>query len=108
MTNQTIKNALIDFLIEDLIQIVVDYDSKAERNCVVYHLGLFDANGNFQSATYKGFTNDLRHRLRQHNKIISGGASSTSMKIGKNNDKLVWKPFYYISGLTSTEAMQLE
>ena len=52
--------------------------------------------------TYFGVTNNLRHRLRQHNGEISGGAKST--RSGKP-----WRMIAYISGFASrVEALKFE
>ena len=46
-------------------------------------------------STYVGATVDLDRRLRQHNKIIKGGAVATGKKVNKGH---IWKRICYISG----------
>jgi structure-specific endonuclease subunit SLX1 len=51
--------------------------------------------------TYVGITNNFKRRLRQHNGEITGGARRTRAY-------RPWKPFIHVSGLTKTQALQLE
>tara|TARA_B100001093_G_scaffold452553_1_gene460676 strand:+ start:35 stop:493 length:459 start_codon:yes stop_codon:yes gene_type:complete len=46
--------------------------------------------------TYIGSTNNLTRRLKQHNKVIKGGAKYTSMYKGNGT----WKPVLIINGFT--------
>tara|TARA_Y100000816_G_scaffold292145_1_gene286054 strand:+ start:174 stop:605 length:432 start_codon:yes stop_codon:yes gene_type:complete len=47
------------------------------------------------NSTYIGATIDLDRRLRQHNKIIKGGATATGIKVDKGH---TWKRVCYVSG----------
>lgn len=51
--------------------------------------------------TYIGCTNNFERRLRQHNGEISGGARATRAH-------RPWKHLFCITGLTRTQALQLE
>ncbi len=56
--------------------------------------------------TYIGATVDLDHRLRQHNKEISGGAVQTSRKVAKGEK---WRRHCYIKNLPDWKtALQVE
>lgn len=46
-------------------------------------------------STYVGSTVNLDRRLRQHNKEISGGAHSTSIKVNKGEE---WNRHCYVKG----------
>lgn len=54
--------------------------------------------------TYVGITNNLKRRIRQHNKEIKGGARSTSRR--KGNGK--WLYHLVVPNLTKSEALSLE
>lgn len=51
--------------------------------------------------TYVGVTNNWTRRLRQHNGEITGGAKTTRAH-------RPWKGIIHVTGLTQTEALQLE
>jgi len=52
--------------------------------------------------TYVGVTNNFRRRLRQHNgDLKSGGARRTRAY-------RPWAPFLHVTGLSKTQALQLE
>ena len=51
--------------------------------------------------TYVGATVDLDRRLRQHNKIIKGGAHATSMKV---NAGQLWERACYVEGFPDWQA----
>uniref|UniRef100_A0A6C0BLR3 GIY-YIG domain-containing protein n=1 Tax=viral metagenome TaxID=1070528 RepID=A0A6C0BLR3_9ZZZZ len=51
--------------------------------------------------TYVGVTNNFKRRLRQHNGEITGGARRTRAY-------RPWTPFLHVSGLTKSQALQLE
>lgn len=53
------------------------------------------------NSTYVGATVDLDRRLRQHNKIIKGGAHATSMKV---NDGQIWERACYVEGFPDWQA----
>tara|TARA_Y100000389_G_scaffold106859_1_gene103842 strand:+ start:29385 stop:29783 length:399 start_codon:yes stop_codon:yes gene_type:complete len=53
------------------------------------------------NSTYVGATIDLERRLRQHNKIIKGGAHATSMKV---NDGQTWERACYVEGFPDWQA----
>lgn len=53
------------------------------------------------NSTYVGATVDLDRRLRQHNKIIKGGAHATSMKV---NAGQTWERACYIEGFPDWQA----
>lgn len=56
--------------------------------------------------TYVGATVNLNHRLRQHNKEISGGAHATSMKVLEGH---VWERVCHITGFPDwTSTLQFE
>ena len=57
-------------------------------------------------STYVGATVDLEHRLRQHNKEISGGAHATSIKVIQGN---AWERVCHIIGFPDWKsALQFE
>ena len=61
---------------------------------------------NISKCTYIGATVDLDHRLRQHNKEISGGAHATSSKVAKGEK---WYMICYVSEFpTWNEALKFE
>lgn len=53
------------------------------------------------NSTYIGATVDLDRRLRQHNKIIKGGAHATSMKV---NAGQIWERACYVEGFPDWQA----
>ena len=53
------------------------------------------------NSTYVGATVDLDRRLRQHNKIIKGGAHATSMKV---NAGQIWERACYVEGFPDWRA----
>lgn len=53
------------------------------------------------NSTYVGATVDLDRRLRQHNKIIKGGAHATSMKV---NAGQMWERACYVEGFPDWQA----
>lgn len=53
------------------------------------------------NSTYVGATVDLERRLRQHNKIIKGGAHATSMKV---NAGQTWERACYVEGFPDWQA----
>lgn len=53
------------------------------------------------NSTYLGATVDLDRRLRQHNKIIKGGAHATSMKV---NAGQTWERACYVEGFPDWQA----
>jgi len=56
--------------------------------------------------TYIGATINLDHRLRQHNKEISGGAKATSIRVAQG---LSWKRVCHITNIPEWKsALQLE
>jgi predicted GIY-YIG superfamily endonuclease len=58
------------------------------------------------NSTYVGATVDLDRRLRQHNKIIKGGAHATSMKV---NAGQIWERACYVEGFPDWQsALQFE
>lgn len=58
------------------------------------------------NSTYVGATVDLDRRLRQHNKIIKGGAHATSMKV---NAGQTWERACYVEGFPDWQsALQFE
>ena len=52
-------------------------------------------------STYVGATVDLDHRLRQHNKVIKGGAKATSIKVERGE---TWRRYCYVSGFPTWQA----
>ena len=52
-------------------------------------------------ATYVGATVDLERRLRQHNKVIKGGAHATGMKVSKGE---TWTRAAHVSGFPDWQA----
>lgn len=57
-----------------------------------------------QKRTYVGMTNDLGHRIRQHNGLIKGGAKYTTNFL--NND--VWHYHTIIENLDKKTALSIE
>ena len=53
------------------------------------------------NSTYVGATVNLERRLRQHNKIIKGGAHATSMKV---NTGQTWERACYVEGFPDWQA----
>jgi len=53
------------------------------------------------NSTYVGATIDLDRRLRQHNKIIKGGAQATSIKV---NAGQTWERACYVEGFPDWQA----
>ena len=53
------------------------------------------------NSTYVGATVDLERRLRQHNKIIKGGAYATGIKV---NQGKIWERVCYIEGFPDWQA----
>lgn len=53
------------------------------------------------NSTYVGATVNLERRLRQHNKIIKGGAHATSMKV---NAGQTWERACYVEGFPDWQA----
>jgi structure-specific endonuclease subunit SLX1 len=53
------------------------------------------------NCTYVGATVDLTHRLRQHNKEITGGARATSAKVIKGES---WKRVVHVEGFPDWKA----
>ena len=51
--------------------------------------------------TYVGATVDLDHRLRQHNKEITGGARATSIQVDRGE---TWKRVCHIEGFPTWQA----
>ena len=70
-----------------------------KQNYVVYLL-YNDSNNN----TYIGITNNPTRRLRQHNRIIKGGARYTTCKKGEGN----WLYYLHIINLNKSAALSLE
>ena len=66
-----------------------------KKNAYVYLLLSTD------NCTYIGATIDLNHRLRQHNKEITGGARATSVKVVKGE---TWKRVAYVEGFPDWKA----
>jgi predicted GIY-YIG superfamily endonuclease len=58
---------------------------------------LISTNGN----SYVGATKNLERRLRQHNKIIKGGAHATTSKVDKGE---IWTRACHISGFPTWQA----
>jgi structure-specific endonuclease subunit SLX1 len=52
-------------------------------------------------STYVGATVDLDHRLRQHNKEITGGATATSIKVLRGHK---WKRVCYVKNFPDWQA----
>jgi predicted GIY-YIG superfamily endonuclease len=51
--------------------------------------------------TYVGATVDLNHRLRQHNKLIKGGARATSIQVEKGE---TWERVCHVEGFPTWQA----
>ena len=57
-------------------------------------------------STYIGATVDLDRRIRQHNKLLVGGAHATSMKVAKGE---MWSYYCYVENFpTYNEALKFE
>jgi structure-specific endonuclease subunit SLX1 len=57
-------------------------------------------------STYIGATINLERRIRQHNKLIVGGAHATSMKVNKGEE---WSYYCYVENFPSyNEALKFE
>jgi len=57
-------------------------------------------------STYIGATIDLDRRIRQHNKLIVGGAHATSIKVAKGE---MWSYYCYVENFpTYNEALKFE
>ena len=69
------------------------------QNYVVYLL-YNDSNNN----TYIGITNNPSRRIRQHNRIIKGGARYTTLKKGEGN----WLYYLHIINQSKSQALSLE
>jgi predicted GIY-YIG superfamily endonuclease len=74
---------------------------------VFYLIGLFDAHGDLINAgtMYKGSTDNLQRRLRQHCGIVAGGARRTSRNRNSTGNasqvvQVVYKPICIVSGFT--------
>ena len=65
------------------------------RDCFVYLL--VSTKGN----TYVGATVDLERRLRQHNKIIQGGAHATGIKVARGE---TWTRAAHVAGFPDWQA----
>lgn len=92
-------------------------ENDTEKDWNVYILILTDSNNNFipknrssssSSAfeTYIGATNDIRHRLRAHNAIITSSVRSSTHNRLKPGT--VWRFILYIGGFTKTQALSFE
>lgn len=63
---------------------------------------IYSTNG----STYIGATINIEKRIRQHNKIIKGGALATSIKV---NNGEIWKYYCYVENFPSwNEALKFE
>ena len=51
--------------------------------------------------TYVGATVDLDHRLRQHNKLLAGGARATSIQVERGE---TWKRVCHVEGFPTWQA----
>ena len=60
---------------------------------------------NDKNHTYIGATKDLDHRLRQHNKEISGGAHATAKRVGQG---MTWSRTCYVILPEWRTALQFE
>jgi len=78
---------------------IIDNSFNINRNYYVYLLI-----HNIHNKTYLGITNNLKRRLRQHNREIKGGAKYTSMNL--MNGK--WNYYLLIPNLTKREALSKE
>ena len=58
-----------------------------------------------KGATYVGATVDPDHRLRQHNKELSGGARATTMRVAKGES---WKRLCFVGPFEKREALRFE
>jgi len=72
------------------------------KNYVVYLLV-----HSHHSKTYIGMTNNMEHRLRQHNNEIKGGAKYTTRNKGNSNDEK-WILYGYIPNLNKHQALSIE
>ncbi len=58
------------------------------------------------NSTYIGSTIDLDRRLKQHNKLLSGGAKATGIKVAQGHE---WSRVCYVSGFPDwSAALQFE
>lgn len=64
---------------------------------------LLESRGPCHGRIYKGCTNNLPRRLRQHNGEIVGGAKATARILCRP-----WSPVCVVSNLTRQEALRLE
>ena len=78
---------------------IIDNSFNINRNYYVYLLI-----HNIHNKTYLGITNNLKRRLRQHNREIKGGAKYTSINL--MNGK--WNYYLLIPNLTKREALSKE
>jgi len=63
---------------------------------------IYSTNG----STYIGATTNIDKRIRQHNKIIKGGAVATSIKV---NNGEIWNYYCYVENFPSwNEALKFE
>lgn len=75
--------------------------ASSDKKYYVYILESSD-----HAATYVGATVDLNHRLRQHNKELTGGAHATSVKVAQG---CLWKRICYVEGFPNwSAALQFE
>ena len=76
-----------------------EFEKVTENDCGWLVYAIADAESN---KTYVGATNNLKRRLRQHNRELAGGAKYTAT--GAN-----WKPIWTVHGFWSNkEALQFE
>ena len=64
---------------------------------------LLESQGPCHGRLYKGCTNNMGRRLRQHNGEIVGGAKATARPLCRP-----WRPLCVVSNLTRQEALRLE
>lgn len=58
------------------------------------------------NSTYIGATVDLERRLKQHNKVLKGGAKATSIKVEQGEE---WKYYCYVENFPNyNEALKFE
>lgn len=100
---------------EDIIDM---QDVDTSKPWYYYHIGLFDLQKNpilnktGVMINYRGITNDIKHRLAQHNKLIVGGAKSTSKYVtlnGKRREDRMFLHLYTIGPFSnSTDCRRFE
>lgn len=107
---------LDNFLLENSLNLDKEIQDSIESNKIHKEIELTELNRSFfcyllilnpmKNKSYIGATIDVDRRLRQHNKIIKGGAVATTSAVTETN---TWKRVCYVSGFPNwSAALQFE